>query len=157
MRNSRAIVPVLLLLFIPGPAPAQHAPTLQGVWEMVSQRIDGKDNAISGREIKLVTGTHFAWVSQDKKNALGLLAKKTERDSLMAFIGGFGAGTYKIDGKTYTETLEFFYDPLYVGHSIRFTYKLEGNRWLVSGSFPVLEGDKKVREFLLEEVWKRVE
>ena len=156
MTYSKTIVLVLFLCFLIGPTQAQQTPRLQGAWEMVSQKFDGTDNPISGRQIKLLTRSHFIWVSQDKKSALELLAKKTERDSLLAYSGGFGAGTYKISETTYTETLEFFYDPIYIGHTISFSYKLDGDRWLISGSFPVLEGDKKVREFLLEEVWERI-
>ena len=129
---------------------------LQGTWEMVSQKIDGKDNPIGGREIKLLTASHFVWVRQDKKQVEELLAKGTEHDSLLAYHDAFGAGTYKVSGDTYTETTEFFYEPKYIGTSIDFTFKLDGKRWYITGRFPHYHGTKKINEILIEEVWKRI-
>lgn len=157
MTCTKGIIPVLLLCFLAVSARAQHATKLGGVWQMVSQKLDGKDNPVPGREIKMLTGAHFVWVRQDTQEVSRLLAQRTLRDSLLAYHDAFGAGTYKVAGNTYTETTEFFYEPKYIGQSIDFMFKLDGDRWLISGRFPHLEGGKKVTEILLEEVWKRIE
>ena len=70
---------------------------------------------------------------------------------------GAGSGTYKLEGSKYTETIEFFADPSYIGRSIDFTMRVEGNHLYQSGKFPLHENDKKVRDVLLEEVYERVE
>lgn len=87
------------------------------------------------------------------------IAKKTKEDPLTAYMDAFsaGSGTYKLEGNKYTETVEFFPDPSYIGLSIDFTMRVEGNRLYQSGMFPVFENSKKVRDVLLEEVYERVE
>ena len=62
-----------------------------------------------------------------------------------------------VQGTTYTEQLDYFADPAYVGKAVPFTCRTEGDRFYQSGIFPVLEGGKKVRDITFEEVWKRVE
>jgi hypothetical protein len=87
------------------------------------------------------------------------IVKKTKEDPLTAYMDAFnaGSGTYKLEGNKYTETVEFFADPSYIGRSFDFTMKVEGNSLYQSGKFPVFEDGKKVREFLLEEVYERVQ
>ncbi len=157
VKFSQRIIPLILLYLLPALVHAQQAVKLQGAWEMVSQQVDGKDHPIPGRQIKLLTGTHYVWVRQDKKQVEELLAKGTEHDSLLAYHDAFGAGTYKIVGNTYTETTEFFYEPQYIGTSIDFKFKLDDDRWYTFGHFSHFQGGKKINEILLEEVWKRIE
>lgn len=104
------------------------------------QKMDGKEMLTSGKDVKYITAKHFVWIYQDKANCLALLAKKTQRDSLAAYYDAFGAGagTYKLVGNTYTETIEYFSDPNYVGLSIDFTVKVEGDRLYQSGKLPPL-------------------
>jgi hypothetical protein len=136
---------------------AQDNSKLQGAWELISQKIDGKDKAFSGRRIRLITASHFAWVKQDTKMVKELLAKGTPHDSAVAFHDVAGAGTYKINGDTYTETTEFFYDPQNLGTSIDWKIKLEGNLWYSSGHYVHYKDGKKNEDLLLEEVWKKIE
>jgi hypothetical protein len=70
---------------------------------------------------------------------------------------GCGGGTYTLRGNTYTEKLEYFSDPAYLGLSIAFNCRTEGNQFFQTAAFPVIEGGKKVREVTLEEVWRRIE
>ena len=130
---------------------------LQGAWELISQKIDGKDQALSGRRIRLITASHFAWVKQDTKMTKELLAKGTAHDSVVAFHDVAGAGTYKVNGDTYTETTDFFYDPQNLGTSIDWKIKLEGNLWYSSGHYVHYKDGKKNEDLLLEEVWKKIE
>lgn len=157
MKYSQRTVTVLLLFLLPVLAHAQHPAKLQGAWELVSQKEDGKDHPISGRQMKLVTGTHYAWVRQNKKLLEESLARQTQRDSISAYQDAFGAGTYKVIGSTYTETTEFFYAPQYIGTSLEFKFKLDGDFWYTSGHYSHFEGGKKINEVLLEQVFRRIE
>jgi hypothetical protein len=148
---------VLLLCLVVGTVQAQKVPKLEGAWELVSQKVDGKDHPFAGRQIKLLSKSHYMWVRQDKKTLMGLLAKNTVRDSLRAYQDTYGAGTYKVSGNTYLETTEFFYEPSYIGTSVHFTFKFDGPRWIIMGTIPQMKGDKKIGEEQLEEVWKRSE
>lgn len=102
---------------------------------------------------------HWIWIYQDKAKTASALAKKGTTDPLKAFTDAFGAGagSYTLKGNTYTETVEQFVDPGYIGLSIPFTVKVEGNRLYQSGKFPVYENGKKTREVLLEEAYERIE
>ena len=157
MKYSPHIVAVILFYLMPALTQAQQPVKLQGAWELVSQKEDGKDHPISGRQIKLVTGSHYAWVRQDKKMLEELLAKKTQHDSISAYQDAFGAGTYKVVGNTYTETTEFFYAPQYIGTSLMFEFKIEGDIWYTSGHLIHYEGGKKIDDILLEQVLKRID
>ena len=136
---------------------AQNSSKLQGAWELISQKVDGKDQPLAGRRMRLVTASHFAWVHQDKKQLEELLARGTPHDSVVAYHDACGAGTYKADGDTYTETTEFFYDPQNIGTSIRWKFKLEGDLWYTSGHYIHYRDGKKLEDILLDEVWKRIE
>jgi len=156
MKFSKCIV-VIVLAFLPGISQAQQQVNLRGTWELVSQKIDGKNFPYSGRQIKLLTSSHYAWVRQDKKQVEELLAKGTPHDSIMAYQDAYGAGTYKVSGDTYTETSEFFYAPQYIGTSIAFRFKLENGLWYISGHEWSFKNGRKVRGVLLEQVWKRID
>ncbi|MGA7722276.1 MAG: hypothetical protein WCA84_13985 [Ignavibacteriaceae bacterium] len=136
---------------------AQNNRKLQGAWELVSQKIDGKDQILSGRRMRLITVNHFAWVAEDKSRAEELLAKGTPHDSAVAYHDACGAGTYKVKGDTYTETTEFFYDPQNIGTSIDWKFKLKGDLWYSSGHYVHYKDGKKIEDILLEEVWKKIE
>jgi hypothetical protein len=150
------VVNVILFSFLSPLLYAQQSVDLRGYWELVSQKINGKENRIYGRQIKLLSSAHFVWIRQNKEQVEKLLAKGTVQDSLAAYHDAFGAGTYNVTGTTYIETSEFFYEPTYIGTSIDFTFKLSGGRWYTSGHFLGYENGKKIDE-LIEEEWKRVE
>jgi hypothetical protein len=59
-------------------------------------------------------------------------------------------GTYKHDGESYVETVEFVAEGMeaYLKKDQKFTARIEGDRWNHSGQLS--EGQK------LEEIWKRV-
>ena len=159
MTYSRATLVVLLLCAFVACSIAQQKVNIEGVWQALSQKMDGKETLTAGKDVKYITAKHWIWVYQDKGKCLSLLAKKTQRDSIAAYYDAFGAGagTYKLVGNTYTETIEYFSDPSYVGLSISFTVKVEGDKLYQSGKYPVLEGGKKVKDVQLEEVYKRIE
>jgi hypothetical protein len=157
MRFLHRIFPVILLFILPVSLHAQKKVNLQGAWEKIALKINGKDAPLEGRQIKLLTATHYSWVKQDKKAAEALLAKGTLRDSLAAYHDEFGAGTYKISGDTYTETTEFFGEPQYIGKSVSFKFKIKNGLWYIKGTYTHFANGKKIDEELLEETWKRID
>ena len=158
MTYSKAILIFLLIILFAGCSTPPQKNKIEGVWELTSQKWDGKES-ISGRDIKIFTDKHFSWIFQDTAEAKSLLAKKTLRDSLSAFSDDFyaGAGSYKLVDSVYTETSEFFIVPQYVGLSIDYIVKVNGDRLYQSGMFPEFKDGKKVKDVLLEEVYKRIE
>jgi hypothetical protein len=145
---------VAAVLLVP-PLSAQSTCKLEGVWQLVSGSTDGKPYPAGSREMKIITKGHFAVLWQEPGVPSTI---KTPADSLAVFrhVGG-GGGTYTVQGTTYTEKLDYFPDPRYVGKAIAFTCRVEGDRFYQSGSFPTFDGAKKVGDSKLEEVWKRVE
>ena len=64
-----------------------------------------------------------------------------------AYQDAFGAGTYKFVGNTYTETTEFFYAPQYIGTSLEFDSKLDGDLWYTSRHLQHYEGARELMTF----------
>jgi hypothetical protein len=158
MNYLKTVLIVSSTVLIAASSIAQQRVKIEGVWELLSQKVDGKESPITGRDVKTITKDHWVWIYQDKAKMLALLDKKTVSDSLAAYAElGAGAGTYTLAGNTYTETIEFFPYPIYIGLSIDFTVKVEGDRFYQSGKMPIFEAGKKVRDALLEEVYKRIE
>jgi len=156
MKSVKFFTMVIIISIQPALLFAQKEAKLQGTWELVSQTQNGKDHPIAGRQIKLLTSSHYAWVRQDKKHVEELLAKGTQRDSIDAIVDAYGAGRYEVKGNKYIETAEFFYAPQYIGKSVEFTFKLEGDRWYTYGHYSHFEGGKKIDEVQLNQVWKRL-
>jgi hypothetical protein len=150
---------VLVTSLIAVPTVAQQKIKIEGVWRMVSGKVDGKEMlTASATQVKYITAMHWIFINQDKAKTIAALAKKSE-DPLKAYQEAFsaGAGIYKLAGNTYTETVEQFGDPTYIGMSVSFTVKVEGNRFYQSGKFPMYENGKKTQDILLEEVYERLE
>jgi hypothetical protein len=151
----RAVSFLAAAVVLTSPIYAQSSCKLDGVWQLVSGSADGKPYPTGTRELKIITKGHFAvlWNEPGAPKAV-----KTINDSLAAYrhVGASG-GTYTVQGTTYTENVEYFADPAYIGKAIPFVCRTEGDRFYQSGSFPIFEGGKKVRDSKLEEGWRRVE
>jgi len=151
----RAVPLLALAALLASPLSAQSSCKLEGVWQLVSGSIDGKPYPSGVHSLKIITKGHFAVLSREPGVPKEM---KSAADSLAAFrLMGFAGGTYTLQGTTYTETLDFFSDPAYVGKAVPFTCRTQGDRFYQSGNFPTLEGGKKVGDSKLEEVWRRVE
>jgi hypothetical protein len=151
----RSLIVVAVASLVAGSVAAQSACKVEGVWQLVSGSEDGKPYPAGTRNLKIITKTHFAAFWQ---NPGGPKEMKSVADSLAAFrVAGAVGGTYTLQGTTYTERLDYFPDPAYVGKALAFTCRTEGDRFHQSGNFPVFASGKKVRDIKLEEVWKRVE
>lgn len=134
---------------------ADPACDLRGVWNLVSGTEDGVPYPTGFHSYKFISQNRWAWVSRHD-NGLGEL--KTVADTLLAFRTRNGAtGTYRVEGNTYTETVEFFPLPQYEGKSFPFSCRVEGNRFYQSGKFPIVSDGKTVKEVMLEEVYQRVD
>ena len=118
---------------------AQHP--LVGTWEMISGRgisAEGKKFAFdttTRREVKIITPTHYMLIAQDVRG-----------DSLI-FNRSY-AGEVKLDGNKYHEapllaSVEIFQDV-----ETDFTWKLEGDIFIQSGSIRRPDGKKVVLEAL---------
>ena len=100
---------------------------IKGTWELVSYQNQYPDTTILGpkdyaRQIKIINKTHFVWISQD-----------TSRVD----IYGFGGGKYILDGDNYTEHIEMFIVPSWIGNSIPYNIKIEGDTLILGGTVPL--------------------
>jgi len=157
MKYLQRIITVILFFLLPTLIHSQKSVKLQGTWELVSQTENGMDHPIEGRHIKLLTKSHYSWARQDKKHLVDLLSKGTQHDSITAYHDAYATGTYKVVGDKYIETTEFFYAPQYIGKSVEFKFKLDGDTWTISGHFSHYNSDKKIDEVQLDQVWKRID
>ncbi|WP_020533847.1 hypothetical protein [Flexithrix dorotheae] len=98
-------------------------------------------------KIKLITDSHFTWVSYDEKNVIGS-----------------GGGTYAFDGANYIEHIHFFEDEEVdlTGTSAHFQVRFDGKTLYQSGYTKEYEIDPETLEYVLkdstwlEEIWERI-
>ncbi len=151
----RAVSFLAAAAFLASPLSAQSSCRLEGAWQLVSGAADGKPYPAGARALKIIAKGHFAVLSQEPGVPKEL---KSPADSLAMFRHtGSSGGTYTLQGTTYTENLDYYPDPAYVGIAIPFVCRTEGDRFYQSGTVPILEHGKKVGDSKLEEVWKRIE
>jgi len=151
----RFTIPAVLLLVIARPVQAQTGCRLVGVWELVSGKADGQPYPTTLHRLKFITRNRWVWIARDDSSAKEL---RTTADSLQMFrTTGAGSGTYTVQGTTYTEKIEFFSDPAYIGQAVPFSCRTEGDRFYQTGNLPILQGGRKIRDVKLEEVYRRVE
>jgi hypothetical protein len=145
----------LALWFLPQVAHTQARCQLVGVWELVSGQTDGVPYPATLHARKVITTTHFAFVSRDDATVKD---PRTLADTV-AFLQSMaaGSGTVEVRGTTYIEKPDFFPDPAYIGRELAFTCRTQGDRFYQTGNVPVLQNGTVVREVRLEEVWRRVE
>ena len=119
-----------------------------GNWEMISAKWTSPDTTYlfpitdHDRQIKMISRTHFVWISQD-----------TSRKD----VYGFGGGKYTLDGDKYTEHIEIFYDPIWIGKSITFTMKVEGDTLIQSGTTALKKLGLADYDMETYEVYKRLD
>ena len=109
---------------------------LEGSWEMVSQRVIYPDSVVDRTDqipytIKMLNSTHFAFGRQIMDEEV--------------FAGG---GRYTLDGERYIEHIDWHSAGGLVGLSIEFEARIEGDTWYHVGH---------IEDFLLEEVWHRLD
>jgi hypothetical protein len=129
---------------------------LEGAWELIGATYAPADPTFSltkTRQIKILTKTHWAFLSQDRLPAKSASDAKLHEaaKSLSA-----GAGTYKLDGDSYTEHIEFFAEPKFVGTSITFKIKWEGDEWIQTGTLPLKALGLSDHDVKLQERYRRI-
>ena len=146
---------VATLLLLPHGAQAQAACQLVGVWELVSGRTDSTPYPATLHARKLITKNHFVFISRDD----GAIQEPRSTADTVAFLQSMaaGSGTYTVQGTTYTEKIEYFPDPAYIGRALPFSCRTEGDRFYQTGTVPVLEHGIRVRDVTVDEVWRRIE
>jgi hypothetical protein len=119
---------------------SQQASRLEGTWNLIEAKYTPPDpnfNLADWRQIKILTKTHWSFLSE--KRTPPKLTSWTNDTELLAAAKAFGAGggTYTVDGDTYTEHIDFFNTPNYIGTSIPWKIKWEGDDWIQTGTFPM--------------------
>src|SRR5262249_23487373 len=107
-----------------------------GTWRLVSGEMGGQDSLGNTTQFKMISAKHFMFISFDKTKM------KTT---------GAGAGSYTLNGNTYTEHVDFIDvngGESLVGTDVAFTVKVEGDTLTQTGE---LLGST------LKEVYKRVD
>lgn len=123
---------------------------VEGAWELESQSIDGQVQQLGGyRQRKLVAHGHYTWFGHDAKR--DTFALRTAVDTLRATASAGGAGPYTVAGDKYTERLELFVDPQFVGQSLVATCRTTGDRW-----YHDFETTADGRTYRYNEVWRRL-
>jgi len=130
----------------------------EGTWELVDAKYTPADPTFtlsSYRQIKILTKTHWVYLSQEHSAPKLTTGSDAE---LLAASKAFsaGGGTYTLDGDRYTEHVEFFSAPNFVGASLKFKIRWEGDEWVQTGTLPIKAlglGDKDVE---LYERYRRI-
>lgn len=112
-----------------------------GTWKIVSFKYGGKDGIDAGdssskmKSVKIITPTHFSFVSMSMPDNKFLCA---------------ATGSCKFDKDTYTEQIGYTSMQGMEGKQFTYQIRFEGDKWYVNG--PI----NKSGSFTLEEVWQRV-
>lgn len=121
-------------------APQDPVCDLEGAWEPVSLTLTAPDGTVDEVEIgdppglKILSDRNWVFVEEgsgDQGSTSG------------------GGGTYRVEGTTYTEVVQYHDASSYVGEEISFDCRTEDGRWYQSGELP--DGT------YLEEVYRRLE
>ena len=153
----RSLLPLVVLVTVLPlrSATAQTSCALQGAWQLVSAKYDDQAAPSTHGSMKVFTKTRFAVVGLD--TALrGPLVTDADRLKFFSNLIAVG-GSYVVSAGTWTEKIEYFSDPAYIGMSLTFQCVQEGDRLIQKGRLPVFAEGKKTGDISLEEVWRRVD
>ena len=135
------VVSLALTATLPGAErPPKDAGSHLGTWQLVSAKYgdakESPDVLEPGPHIKMITPDRFVWVIYDSKTKL---------------VSRSMGGSCRLQGSSYTETVEFFLPQgmkVYLGKEQVFTIRVEGDKLFQSGKLS--DGLK------IEEIWQRV-
>jgi hypothetical protein len=133
--------------------------SLEGVWERVEARFTtaGKTESPTRKAIKMFTKNHWVILEQEP-NLPKVSAEATDSDLANAARAFEAiAGTYTLEGNTLTESIDFASDPNWIGNSIPFQIRWEGDRWIQTGKFPIKAMGIGQDDTESYEVWERIE
>jgi len=138
---------------------SENKNTLEGVWERVEGKftIAGETISPTQKAIKIFTKDHWAIIEQEP-NAQKFSSNPTDAELINA-AKGFDAfyGTYTLEGETLTESVELAFNPNWIGHSVSFEVRWEGDQWIQTGTFPLKALGLGENDEESYEVWKRIE
>lgn len=131
--RSVALLSIIGLGAAPGPYVPSDASELEGAWKMVANR--GQDMEDLGLQmVKILADGHFMFAFF--------------REETQEFYST-GGGEYTYEDGIYTEIIQFHtIDPTYVGRSLPFTVRIEGNRWHHGGA---------IDDQAMDEVFEKIE
>jgi hypothetical protein len=97
---------------------------IEGNWELVENRVGGKVIVPQrSQQIKVFNDGFFSYLMYNPDGS----------------FHGAGAGTYTIDGNTYTETFRYSSDTTWVGFADQQTWELRGDTLIFAGFKKVLD------------------
>lgn len=135
-------------------APSHAACQVEGVWEQLSVAFDGHEMPPHSRPLrKIVARGHWIWIGADAGR--DKLPRQTNADSLRATQIFGGAGTYTTTNRTFTQHIDYFFDPRAEGATLVASCRTQGDLWYYSFStagVPGMEGWPKH----VSEVWHRI-
>lgn len=141
MRIFRRVLVLLVVLVLTSNGAWAQLPAneLEGTWKMVKQERVYGDSTVDhtdqwGPGFKILNSTHFAW------------GRETNDGSEM--LAGGGWYEYDSEKNRYVEHIQYHSEPGFVGQTLEFTAKVEGDTWVHVG---------KVGDYKLRQVWKRVD
>ncbi len=129
-----------------------------GVWKLQSVTNKAQDSSISSTEdewqmMKIITKTHFMFAEQDPKRPK-FIHGGTDSELLETAKSFFaGAGTYTFDGTFYTEKIDIFFNPNYIGQTVTYNCEFKDNLMTQSGTFPVKSIGLPGEDIELCETW----
>ncbi len=135
--KPRYIPFLILLAVLPVLSGCAHRPvSVAGTWEMIYPEPEASlYPGGAATSVKILNDTHFAF---------GMMMPDGS-----AFAGG---GRYSLNDSTYIETIRYHSNPILVGRSLVFHYRLEGDKWYHFGSFEV--GGMR---YSINEIWRRID
>jgi hypothetical protein len=126
-----------------------------GTWDLVAVTRGGKALSSTNQQRKIVNGSHFMWINQATRR--DTLPLRSLVDSLRYSRVNGGSGRYSLVGNAYTEHLDYFSDPSFLGKDFTATCRTVGDRWFHSYNASAL-GDTAAAEarVMYIEEWHRI-
>lgn len=155
----------LLAVTFTGSAAAWTDPAhdIVGEWQLVSAELTiGSNtfptfNAETHQMVKIITDSHFAFVSKGPERPQFSSYALTDAEKLIAFSNfGGGAGRYSITGNKYTEHVEYSQYPNYEGQSLTFSITIEGDTLTQEGHYPITRLGLGDTDGYVKEVYRRI-
>lgn len=128
--KSKLVVIVIVMVFYSctekKSKPCQNP--IEGTWQLITGTLIEKgtttltDYTKNTSFIKIINGTHFAFLQHDLKKGA---------DSSAVFVAG--GGRYSIGDSIYTEHLEYCNDRNWEGNDFKFTYSVKSDTLIITG------------------------
>jgi hypothetical protein len=129
---------------------------VEGVWDLESRSRDERDEPLEGyHQRKVLTRNYFVWIGEDAKR--DTITLRTVADTLRAQRSLGGSGKYRITGNAYSETLDYFTWPEFLGKTLHATCRVVGDRWHHTYTDPWDTTGVRTPIVRVTEIWRRIE